>query len=184
MAYLCESEIEEMVIEELQSLGYTYVPGNDLTPDTAPQDRKSFADVVLKERCINALRRINKQLPETAIDMAIKSVLKVVGTFQVSDNEKFHRYLTDGVPVEYRNNGNVIGDIAYLIDPLDEADNNEFLVVNQFTIIGSGVNKRPDVIIFINGLPLVIFELKNAADSNATIKKAFDQLNTYKQVIP
>lgn len=184
MAYLYESEIEEMAIEELQSIGYTYISGNDLTPDTAQGERKSFADVVLKARCLRALKRINNHLPDSAIDMALKAVLQVVGSFQVTDNEKFHRFLTDGIPVEYRKNGDVVGDLAYLIDPYDDPGKNEFLVVNQFTIIEKGINKRPDIILFVNGLPLVVFELKNAADTNATLKKAFDQLKTYKEVIP
>jgi type I restriction enzyme R subunit len=184
MAYLYESEIEEMAIEELQALGYTYVSGNDLTPDTAPFERKSFADVILRERCISALKRINPHLPDGAIEAALKALYQVVGTFQVTDNERFHRYLTDGIPVEYRKNNDVVGDNAYLIDPSDSLGKNEFLAVNQFTIIEKGVNKRPDIILFINGLPLVTFELKNAADLNATVKKAYDQLKTYKATIP
>lgn len=184
MAYLYESEIEEMAIDELQSLGYTYVSGNDLTPDMAPLERNTFADVVLRERCLNALKRINPQLPDNAIEAAYKSVCQVVGTYQVTDNEKFHRYLTDGIPVEYRKGGDIVGDNAYLIDPTDAPGINDFLAVNQFTIIEKGINKRPDIILFVNGLPLVTFELKNAADLNATIKKAFEQIKTYKETIP
>lgn len=184
MAYLYESEIEEMAIDELQSLGYIYVSGNDLTPETSPRERNSFADVILKEKCINALRRINGNLPETAIEMAFKTITQVVGTYQVTDNETFHKFLVEGIPVEYRKGNDVVGDIAYLIDAANTPGMNEFLVVNQFTIIERGINKRPDVILFINGLPLVVFELKNAADSNATIRKAYDQLKTYREVIP
>lgn len=184
MAYLYESEIEEMAIGELKKLGYTYVSGNDLTPDTAPLERKNFAEVILRDRCFNALKRINPQLPDVAIETVLKSLYQVVGTYQVNDNENFHRYLTDGIPVEYRKNGSIVGDCAYLIDPNDSPGVNDFLVVNQFTIIEKGVNKRPDIIIFVNGIPLVTIELKNAADLNATIKKAFEQIKTYKQVIP
>ncbi len=184
MAYLYESEIEDLAIEELQSIGYVYVSGNDLTPETAIGERNSFADVVLRRRCYDALTRINPQLPSSCIDMAFKAVLQVAGTYQVTDNEKFHRYLTDGIPVEYRKGDDVVGDIAYLLDPSDEIGKNEFLVVNQFTIIEKGINKRPDIVLFVNGLPLVVFELKNAADSNATVRKAFDQLKTYQQTIP
>ena len=184
MAYLYESEIEEMAIGELQALGYTYVSGNDLTPDTAPLERKTFADVILRDRCLNALKRINPQLPDVAIETALKSLYQVVGTYQVTDNESFHRFLTDGIPVEYRKHGNMVGDNAYLIDPSDSPGKNDFLAVNQFTIIEKGINKRPDIIIFVNGLPLVTFELKNAADLNATIKKAYEQIKTYKEVIP
>lgn len=184
MAYLYESEIEEMAIEELQALGYTYVSGNDLTPDTAPLERKSFADVILRDRCLSALRRINPHLSDGAIESALKALYQVAGTYQVTDNEKFHRYLTDGIPVEYRKKDDVVGDFAYLIDPSDSPGKNEFLAVNQFTIIEKGINKRPDIILFVNGLPLVTFELKNAADLNATVKKAYEQLKTYKAAIP
>ena len=119
MAYLYESEIEEMAIEELQALGYTYISGNDLTPDTAPLERKSFADVILRDRCLSALRRINPHLSDGAIESALKALYQVAGTYQVTDNEKFHRYLTDGIPVEYRKGDDVVGDYAYLIDPSD-----------------------------------------------------------------
>ena len=114
----------------------------------------------------------------------LKALYQVAGTYQVTDNEKFHRYLTDGIPVEYRKKDDVVGDFAYLIDPSDSPGKNEFLAVNQFTIIEKGINKRPDIILFVNGLPLVTFELKNAADLNATVKKAYEQLKTYKAAIP
>ena len=119
-----------------------------------------------------------------AIESALKALYQVAGTYQVTDNEKFHRYLTDGIPVEYRKKDDVVGDYAYLIDPSDSPGKNEFLAVNQFTIIEKEINKRPDIILFVNGLPLVTFELKNAADLNATVKKAYEQLKTYKATIP
>lgn len=140
--------------------------------------------MILRDRCLSALRRINPHLSDGAIESALKALYQVAGTYQVTDNEKFHRYLTDGIPVEYRKKDDVVGDFAYLIDPSDSPGKNEFLAVNQFTIIEKGINKRPDIILFVNGLPLVTFELKNAADLNATVKKAYEQLKTYKAAIP
>ena len=140
--------------------------------------------MLLRDRCLSALRRINPHLSDGAIESALKALYQVAGTYQVTDNEKFHRYLTDGIPVEYRKKDDVVGDYAYLIDPSDSLGKNEFLAVNQFTIIEKGINKRPDIILFVNGLPLVTFELKNAADLNATVKKAYEQLKTYKATIP
>ncbi len=101
----------------------------------------------------------------------------------IANNETFHRLLTEGINVSYQKDGNDRGDLVWLID-FDQAENNEFVVANQFTVIEDGQNKRPDVVLFVNGIPLVVIELKNAVDENATITSAFRQLETYKEMIP
>lgn len=182
MPAIYESEIEKMAIEELIDLEYEYIPGMELTPEGAPNEREKFSDVILSDRLITAIRLLNKDMPEEAVIEAYKKVVNVSSNNDVTDNETFHSYITDGVPVEYRKNGEVVGDIAYIISPDDVLLNN-FLVVNQLTIVENGYNKRPDIIIYINGLPIVLFELKNAVDESATIYKAYQQINTYKNTI-
>jgi type I restriction enzyme R subunit len=183
MPKLCESEIEKMAIDELIDLGYTYIAGPEIAPDTENAERKTYSDVILVERVRSALERLNPTLSSYVIDDAIKKMLRFSSANLLSENEHLHKMLVDGIPVEYRKDGDVIGDYVQLYD-FNQPHNNEFLVVNQFTIIENNINKRPDVILFINGIPLVVIELKNPADENATVRKAFDQLQTYKATIP
>ncbi|MDD2834344.1 MAG: type I restriction endonuclease subunit R, partial [Methylotenera sp.] len=183
MAKLTESEIETLAIERLQALGFTYVYGPDIAPDAANPERESFADVLLLSRLRNAVTRINPTLPAAALDEAIKTIQRISSPELLANNEAFHRLLTEGVNVSYQKDGNTRGDLVWLID-FANPDNNEFLVVNQFTIIENNQNKRPDLILFVNGLPLVVIELKNAVDENTTLTSAYKQLETYKQTIP
>lgn len=185
MSKLCESSIEAMAIEELCDLGYTYIAGADIAPDTLTPERKSYADVLLVERLKNAMLRINSNIPASTIDDAVKKILRISSPNLLTDNEAFHKMLVDGVPVEYRKDGNLVGDYVKICDfRADGLINNEFLVINQFTVIENNNNKRPDILLFINGIPFVVIELKNPADENATIRKAYDQIGTYKAVIP
>ncbi len=180
-----ESEIEKMAIEELGLLGYQYAEGPDLAPDGATPERGDFSEVLLFKRLAAAVRRLNPNLPEGAVAEAVKVVRNIGTGNTVFDNEVFHKLLIDGVPVEYRKNGEIKNDYARLIefDP-EKVKDNDFLCVNQFTIIENHKNKRPDILIFVNGMPLVLFELKNPADENATVRKAYDQIGTYKATIP
>jgi type I restriction enzyme R subunit len=180
---LTESEIETLAIERLQALGFDYNYGPDIAPDSANPQRASFAEVVLLTRLRNAVVRINPTLPAAALDEAIKTIQRISSPELLANNEAFHRLLTEGVNVSYQKDGNTRGDLVWLMD-FANPDNNEFLVVNQFTIIENNQNKRPDLILFVNGLPLVVIELKNAADENTTITSAFKQLETYKKTIP
>ena len=182
MPNLTESSIENFAIELLKSQGYDYLFGPDIAPDGENPLRKSFEDVILFDRLKTAVKNINPDLPEGAIDDAIKQLTQINTPDLIANNEIFHRLLTEGVKVTYRKNGEERGDIVWLID-FKNPENNDFLVVNQFTVIENNINKRPDVVIFVNGLPLVVIELKNPADENATIKSAYNQLQTYKQAI-
>lgn len=185
MPKLCESEIEIMAIEELVSLGYTYVAGVDIAPDEPGAERNSYGDILLKGRLERALIKLNPTIPRDAIDSAVRKLSRIASSNMLADNESFHRMLIDGVPVEYRKGDDIIGDYVRVCDFTDEGvKNNEFLVINQYTIIENNNNKRPDVLLFINGIPVVLFELKNPADENATIRKAFDQIEAYKVTIP
>jgi type I restriction enzyme R subunit len=183
MSKINESAIETLAIEHMQSLGYHYVYAPDIAPDSATPERESFADVLLLARLRSALGRINPTLPAAALDEALKAIQRISSPELLANNEAFHRLLTEGVNVSYQKDGNTRGDLVWLID-FANPDNNEFLVVNQFTVIENNQNKRPDLILFVNGLPLVVIELKNAADENTTLTSAYKQLETYKQTIP
>lgn len=183
MAKLCESEIEIMAIEELIQLGYSYIAGPEIAPDTTNAERKSYSDILLIERVRSSLTRLNPKLASHVINDAVKKLLHISSSDLLSDNEIIHKMLVEGIQVEYRKDDDIVGDYVRVFD-FDEVDKNEFLVINQFTIIENNVNKRPDIILFINGIPIVVIELKNPVDENATIKKAFDQLQTYKATIP
>src|SRR5690606_24045274 len=185
MPKLCESEIEKMAIEELVELGYTYLSGPDIAPDALFAERNSYSEVLLRKRLTDAVVRLNPNLSYDVVLEAVNKVARISSSNLVVDNETFHKMLVDGVPVEYRKNGEIVGDYVRLVDFSEEGtDNNEFLVVNQYTVIENNNNKRPDILLFINGIPMVLFELKNPADENATIRKAFDQICTYKATIP
>ncbi len=181
-AVISEDNIEQIIIQEFVDLGYTYLNGADISPEGISQERE-FNEVVLKHRLQSAIAKLNSNVPFEAQEEALKKVLRTDSPNLFQNNYTFHKYLTDGVDVEYRKGERIVGDKVWLID-YETPSNNEFLVVNQFTIIENNTNKRPDIILFVNGLPLVVVELKNAVDENATIHSAFNQLQTYKQTIP
>ena len=183
MKKVTENDIELYAIEELEDLGYSYIYGPNIAPETAEFERTSFADVVLVNRLQNAINRINPTIPNSSKEDALKQVLRIGSPDLLTDNEAFHRMLTDGINVTYTKDGSQRGDLVKLVD-FDEVENNEFAVINQFTVIENNHNKRPDVILFVNGLPLVVIELKNAIDENATIRSAYKQIQTYKATIP
>ena len=183
MSRLTESEIEVLTIERLQALGFEYIYGPEIAPDSASPERTSFADVILIARMRAAIARINPTLASAALDEAIKTIQRISSPELLANNESFHRLLTEGVNVSYQKDGNTRGDLVWLVD-FANPTNNEFAVVNQFTIIENNQNKRPDLILFVNGLPIVVIELKNAADENTTITSAYKQLETYKKTIP
>jgi type I restriction enzyme R subunit len=180
-AVISEDHIEQIVIQEFIDLGYSYVNGADISPDGIAQERE-FDEVVLKQRLQTAITKLNPNIPYEAQEEAIKKILRTDSPNLFQNNYQVHKYLTDGVDVEYRKGDRIAGDKVWLID-YENPTNNECLVVNQFTIIEKNINKRPDIILFVNGLPLVVIELKNAVDENATIHSAFNQLQTYKQTI-
>lgn len=180
---MTENEIEQLAINLIKEQGYTYINGANIAPDGATPERTNFEEVVLQGRLENAVRRINPMIPLDAQQDAVKEILRIASPDVLSNNETFHRLLTEGIPVTKRVDGQERGDRVFLID-FKNPMHNEFLVVNQFTIVENGVNKRPDVILFVNGLPLVVIELKNATNEKTTVQAAFRQIETYKAMIP
>jgi len=179
---ITEDQIELLAIERLEALGYHYLYGPDIAPDSDEPERESFEDVLLISRVEATIARLNPQVPPAVRADALRQLHRLNAPDLITNNEAFHRLLTEGITVTYQVDGAPRGDLVWLVD-FDRLENNEWLVVNQFTVIENGVNKRPDVILFVNGLPLVVIELKNAADEAATIKTAFKQIQTYKDAI-
>ena len=183
MTKLLESDIEQMAINLLKAKRWEYLYGPDIAPDGETPMRVAFDEVVLREKLERAVVRLNPSIKEEVRDEAIKTVLRIASPDTLANNEEFHRLLTEGVPVSVYQDGMERGERVWLVD-FEDPWNNEFTVVNQFTIIENGHNRRPDVLLFVNGLPLVVIELKNAADENATIESAYRQIETYKQQVP
>ncbi len=148
-----------------------------------PSQRQNFAEVLLQDRLTAAISRINPHIPAATRAQAQRELGNIANPDLISRNETFHRYLTEGITVEYQKDGETKGEQLWLID-WENPDNNDFLAVNQFTIIEDNHNRRPDLILFINGLPLVVIELKNAADAKADLRAAYNQIQTYKREIP
>jgi type I restriction enzyme R subunit len=143
-----------------------------------------YGDVVLTRRLADALARLNPDIPPATLDDAFRRLTRLDSPSLEGNNHMLHRYLVDGVPVEYqRRDGSIAGGAAQVLDYV-HPENNDFLAVNQFTVVENHHERRPDIVLFINGLPLAVIELKNAADPNATIWSAFNQLQTYKHQIP
>lgn len=183
MTQLLEDEIEQFAIERLKQLGWQYIHGPELAPDSSQPERQSWSDVVLQERLRRAIAQINPTVSPALQEQALKEVLRIGSPDLLTNNEHFHALLTDGVELSYHQDGQERGLKVWLVD-FAQPEKNDFLAVNQFTIIENNRQKRPDIILYVNGLPLVVMELKNAADENATLKKAFDQLGTYRATIP
>jgi type I restriction enzyme R subunit len=183
MSRLTESAIEDLAIKLLERQGYSYIYGPDIAPDGDNPERGSYDEGILTGRLEQALRRINPKLPPAVLQTALKEVQRIHSPDLLANNEAFHRLLTEGVKVSYQQEGDERGDLVWLIDFVNP-EKNEFVVANQFTVIENQKNKRPDLVLFVNGIPLVVIELKNGADENATIKAAWRQIETYKQTIP
>lgn len=179
-----ESEVEEAALAWLESMGYSVLAGPEIAPGEAMAERENYGQVVLERRLRQALQGLNPEVPADALEEAFRKLTRPDSPSLVANNHVVHKYLVDGVPVEYqREDGSIGGDLVRVFD-FDEPENNEFLAVNQFTVVEDQHERRPDVVLFINGLPVAVIELKNAADEDADIWKAFNQLQTYKQQIP
>ena len=183
MTKITESAIELLAIQRLESLGYNYLYGPEIAPDGHSPERETFEQILLLNRLKTAVRKINPGIPLDAQYEAIKEIQRIVSPELLANNETFHRLLTEGIPVTKRVQGDDRGDRVWLID-FKNPQNNEFLVVNQFTIVENHQNKRPDILLFVNGIPLVVIELKNAADEKTNVHSAFRQIETYKAIIP
>ncbi|MGC9450031.1 MAG: type I restriction endonuclease subunit R [Oceanipulchritudo sp.] len=178
-----ESIIEDAALSWFEELGYQIGHGPHIAPGEPSAERDSFGDVVLEGRLRAAVQRINPTIPGDAREEAVRKVLRIATPSLVQTNRAFHAMLRDGVPVEYRReDGSIAGDHVRLVD-FGHAASNDWYAVNQFTVIEGQHNRKPDIVVFINGLPIGVIELKNAADENATIWSAFKQLQTYKQEI-
>ncbi|WP_321992646.1 type I restriction endonuclease subunit R [Marispirochaeta aestuarii] len=178
-----ESTIEDYAIELLHAQGFEYLYGPDIAPDSGNPERETFEDVLLIDRLRSAISRLNPSILGYAQEDALKQIQRIHTPELLVNNETFHRMLTEGINVSYQKNGYSQGNYVWLID-FDNPENNDFLAINQYTVVENHVNKRPDIILFINGIPLVVIELKNPGDENATILSAFKQIETYKQTIP
>ena len=183
MTRLTESAIEDFAIKLFERLGYDYIHAPDIAPDGDKPERGRYDEVLLTGRLEAALKRINPKLPPALLQAGLKEVQRIHSPELLANNEAFHRLLTEGVPVSAHKDGDERGERVWLID-FAKPENNEFVVANQFTVIENHQNKRPDLVLIVNGMPLVVVELKNAADENATVKAAYQQLETYKQAIP
>ncbi|WP_299428157.1 type I restriction endonuclease subunit R [uncultured Meiothermus sp.] len=178
-----ENTVEQATLEWLRSMGYEYQFGPSIAPEEPKAERESYRQVLLLGRLRDALVRLNPGLPQAALDEAIRKIGTLEHPSLMQNNRAFHRMLTDGLEVEILWEGQPRG---YRVQLLDYAspDNNNWLAVNQFTIQEGPVERRPDVLVFLNGIPVAIFELKNLKDERATVGKAYDQLQTYAQQIP
>lgn len=173
---ITESIIEQAALDWFQELGYSVMNGPEIAPGELFAERASYGDVILEGRVRTALTNINPAIPPEAIEDAYRKLTRTIheSPLLASNNHRFHKMLTDGVDVEYQNSeGRIVGDKVWLIDFADP-DNNDWLVVNQFTVIEGQNNRRPNLVVFVNGLPLGVIELKSPVDENATVKDAFN----------
>jgi len=183
MKPITENIIEESAIETLQSLEWIYANGKEISPEGLFCERESFEQIILTDRLRKAVTKLNPHIPESAREQAVQKVIRIYSPDLLHNNETFHQYLVEKIKIPYQQDGYERSHEVSLVD-FENPLNNEFLVVNQYTIIENNQNKRPDILLFVNGIPLVVMELKNASDENATIRKAFDQLQTYMATIP
>ncbi len=183
-ATLLESTVEDATLAWLEGVGWTVARGSDIAPDTPNAERDDYGEVVLEERLRSALARLNPDLPAEAVDDAQRRLVRPAGATLEARNRSFHRMVVDGVTVEYvAADGAVRGGQVRVVD-FDVPEANDWLAVNQFTVVENKHERRPDIVLFVNGLPLGVIELKNPADESATIRSAFQQLQTYKAEVP
>lgn len=177
-----EDLLEEAAIEIFEELGYDYVFAPDISPDGDLPERHDYREVILKDRVKDALFKINRDLPEEALDEAYRQIITFNSPLLIENNRYFHNLMREGMEVSYMENGEIRTKRAYIID-FENMRNNDFLVANQFTILEKE-ERRPDLIVFVNGIPLVVIELKSASDENVGIENAYNQIETYKREIP
>lgn len=179
-----EDIVEQATLAWLESLDYELIQGADIAPDSPNQERKNYSDIILEERLLASLTTINPKLSEEILKDVCRKIITSRASDLIEDNYLFHRMLVDGVDIEYtRDDGSIAGDKAYLTD-FENIANNSFIAINQFTVVENKRNRRPDIVIFINGIPLAVIELKNAVNENTTLTHAYNQLQTYKKDIP
>jgi type I restriction enzyme R subunit len=179
-----EAIVEQAALDWLKGLGYEILSGLAIAPGESAAERSDYKQVFLFDRLQAKLEDLNPKIPLEGLEEALRKIRLISHPTLIENNRAFHRLLVEGVDVEFRNaDGQIIHDKVWLID-FANPEANEFLAVNQFTVEEGHFNRRPDVVVFINGIPLAVLELKNIADEQATIRKAFDQFQTYKAQIP
>ena len=183
MAYLSESVVEQAALDWFRALGYNVVGGPDMPPGPHAL-RESYADTFFPSVMRGALARLNPNLPTEALDDAFRKLTRPEGPSLEARNRAFHRLVVDGVTVEYREAGGTIRGAPVRMFDFEQPSNNDWLVVNQFTVVESNHERRPDIVLFVNGLPLAVVELKNPADEDATLRSAWQQLRTYQAELP
>jgi type I restriction enzyme R subunit len=180
---LTEANLEQLVLEFLANEGWQVVYGPDIAPGESSAERLDYRDVVLRDRLRLAIERLNPDLPSDSIDDAVKTVLRPESQVVMTENWRAYQLLTQGVPVQHRDADGAIRDVRARLVDWDNAVSNDLMAINQFTIVGKS-ERRPDVILFVNGLPLVLMELKRPGEQNATLRGAFNQIRTYTSQIP
>ena len=184
MTTLTEADVEQAALDWLSDLGWQLAHGPDIAPDAPDAEREDYGQVVLEHRLRNAVATLNPALPPAALDDAFRKLTRPEGSTAEARNREFHRMLVNGVEIEYREAGGAVrGDLVRVID-FDNPANNDWLAVNQVTVTENKNTRRPDVVLFVNGLPLGVIELKNPADEDATIWTAWQQLQTYNSELP
>ena len=182
MKFLSENELEQLALNWFREQGYDIIYGPDIAFDGDHPERKDYHQVILTGRLLSSLQKINPTVPLSTLEEVVDKLEKPEHSLLAQNNRAFHQMLLDGVLVEYEIDGTRRGDRVKLMD-LSNPDSNEFLAVNQYTVKGTKMHRRPDIVIFINGLPIVVIELKKPTDEKADIWKAYDQIQTYKDEI-
>ena len=180
---MTEDQLEQEALSWLQDVGYTHLYGPDIAHDGPNPERTHYRQVQLTFRLREAIHKLNPGVPTAAREDALKQVVDLGIPSLLSANRHFHKLLVGGVPVQYQKDGETRGDFVRLVD-WTHPEKNDWLAINQFSIKGPHHTRRPDIILFCNGLPLALIELKNPADQNANVWKAYDQIQTYKEQIP
>lgn len=179
-----ENTVEQAAMLWFWEMGYKTLYGPDIAPGEPKAERRDYGEVLLVSRLQAALERINPKIPKETLDEVVRRLSRAETPSLVENNHRFHKWLIDGVDVEYKNReGRIAYDKVWLID-WGRPETNNFLAINQFTVVENRHNRRPDIAVFVNGIPLAVIELKNPADENATIETAYRQIQTYKHQIP
>ncbi len=178
-----EAMLEQQCLEWFQGLGWNVEYGVDIAPDSENAKRESYAEVLIVEKLEEALSKINPDIPRGKLGEVVVELLRLESPVFEINNRQFHKYVNDGIPIEIRSDESRKGDLVRIFD-FENIDNNNFLVVNQFSITGKNGTRRPDIIVFVNGFPLAVLELKSPADKDADIWQAYEQMETYKQELP
>ncbi|MCY3790758.1 MAG: type I restriction endonuclease, partial [Gemmatimonadetes bacterium] len=184
MIRLLESTVEDAALDWLENCGWQIAHGPNRAPDTLNAERADYGEVVLQRRLRDALEQLNPDVPVETLDDAFRRLTRPEGATLEARNRSFHRLVVNGVTVEYRTDDGAIRGTQVRIIDFDNPSNNDWLAVNQFTVVENKHERRPDVVLFVNGLPLGLIELKNPADEDATVWTAWQQLQTYKAELP